>query len=56
MTGARPIASLAAAALLLGVSRLSIYRRPLAERIADVILATVIGICLAAALVHFWSS
>lgn len=26
------------------------------ERIAGVLLATVIGICLAAALVHFWSS
>lgn len=35
-----------------------IERHPVsrAERIYGVLLATVIGICLAAALVHFWSS
>lgn len=32
------------------------YRPPLAERIYGVLLATVIGVCLAAALVHWWSS
>ena len=32
------------------------HRRPLAERIYSVMLATVIGVCLAAALVHWWSS
>ena len=32
------------------------YRAPLAERIYGVLLATVIGVCLAAALVHWWSS
>ena len=31
-------------------------RVPLAERIYGVLLATVIGVCLAAALVHWWSS
>lgn len=29
------------------------YRRPLAERVADVIFATVLGVCGAALLVHF---
>jgi len=32
------------------------HRPPLAERIYGVLLATVIGVCLAAALVHFWST
>lgn len=31
------------------------HRRPLAERVADVIFATVLGICGAALLVHFLS-
>lgn len=31
-----------------------VYRRPLSERVADVLLATVIGICGAALLVHWW--
>jgi hypothetical protein len=29
---------------------------PLAERIYGVLLATVIGVCLAAALVHWWAA
>ena len=32
------------------------HRRPLTERIYGALLATVIGVCLAAALVHWWAS
>lgn len=32
------------------------YRRPLGERIYGALLATVIGVCLAAAIVNWWST
>jgi hypothetical protein len=32
------------------------YRRPLAERISGALLASLIGLALAAALVHWWSA
>lgn len=35
---------------------IAVYRQPIAERIYGVLLATVIGVCLAAAAVHWWSS
>lgn len=39
-----------------GWAWLEVYRRPLAERIADALLAIVIGVAMAAALVHWWSA
>lgn len=35
---------------------ISYYPKPAIERAADVVLAVIVGVCLTAALVHWWAS